>query len=97
MATAKRISPDVVLRISLRNGHDGYVVAECLDVPGCISQGKDEQEALDNIQDVVSTCFAIVLREWMQKAKVNVHEPPSRAKERRQALQVTFVRAAAVA
>ena len=97
MATAKKISPDVVLRISLRPGRDGYVVAECVDVPGCVSQGKDEQEAMENLEDVVRTCFAVILREWMQKAKANRHLPPAQDGQRTENLKLTFERASAVA
>lgn len=66
---AKRLSPCVKLRISLRKGSDGYVVAECPEVPGAISQGKNTQEAIENVQDVVSTCFGMILRDWMAQAK----------------------------
>lgn len=66
---AKKISPRVKLRISLRKGADGYVVAECPDVPGAVSQGKNAQEAIENVQDVLSTCFGMILRDWMAQAK----------------------------
>ena len=32
---------------------DGYFIAECPSLPGCISQGKTEQEALTNIRDAI--------------------------------------------
>jgi len=32
-------------------GEDGYWVAECPSLPGCISQGKTKQEALANIKE----------------------------------------------
>ena len=39
---------------------DGWIVAECPALPGCISQGKDEQEALENIKDAISTYLASI-------------------------------------
>ncbi len=32
---------------------DGYLVTECPALPGCVSQGKDEQEALRNIKEAI--------------------------------------------
>lgn len=34
-------------------GEDGYWVAECLSVPGCISQGKTKDEAIANIREAI--------------------------------------------
>jgi predicted RNase H-like HicB family nuclease len=34
-------------------GEDGYWVAECPSLPGCISQGKIKQEALVNIKEAI--------------------------------------------
>ena len=41
----------------------GWVVAECPDLPGCVSQGKDEAEALANI------CEAKVSWPWVEGQK----------------------------
>ena len=37
---------------------DGWYTAECLDLPGCISQGKTEREAIDNVQDAIKGFIA---------------------------------------
>ena len=34
-------------------GEDGYWVAECLSLPGCISQGRTRPEALANIREAI--------------------------------------------
>ena len=34
-------------------GEDNYCVVECPSLPGCISQGKNCAEALDNIKDAI--------------------------------------------
>ncbi len=39
--------------VFLKKGEDGYYVIECLDLPGCISQGKTREEALKNIQEAI--------------------------------------------
>lgn len=32
----------------------GWIVAECPALPGCISQGRDQEEALRNIQEAAA-------------------------------------------
>ncbi|MBN1541568.1 type II toxin-antitoxin system HicB family antitoxin [candidate division KSB1 bacterium] len=34
-------------------GEDGYWVAECPSLKGCISQGKTKEEAIHNIRDAI--------------------------------------------
>jgi predicted RNase H-like HicB family nuclease len=41
-------------RVVLSNDEDGWIVAECPDLPGCISQGKTEAEALSNIHEAIA-------------------------------------------
>lgn len=36
-------------------GEDGYWVAECPSLPGCISQGKTREEAVQNIKEAISS------------------------------------------
>ncbi|MBF6569505.1 MAG: type II toxin-antitoxin system HicB family antitoxin [Candidatus Binataceae bacterium] len=45
------------LPIILLPGEDGYVVAECPVIPGCISQGKTRDEALRNIREAIELCL----------------------------------------
>jgi len=35
-------------------GEDGYWIAECPSLPGCISQGKTRAEAIENIREAIS-------------------------------------------
>ena len=39
-------------------GEDGYWVAECPSLPGCISQGKTKQEAIVNIKEAIEGYIA---------------------------------------
>ncbi|HEX9859902.1 MAG TPA: type II toxin-antitoxin system HicB family antitoxin, partial [Nitrospirota bacterium] len=34
-------------------GEDGYYVAECPSLPGCISQGNTKDEAIANIKEAI--------------------------------------------
>ena len=40
-------------QIILSPGEDGYWVAECPSLPGCISQGKTKEEAIANIKEAI--------------------------------------------
>ncbi len=39
--------------VVLSRGEDGYWVAECPSLPGCISQGKSKAEAIANIKEAI--------------------------------------------
>jgi predicted RNase H-like HicB family nuclease len=39
------------LPVIIKPGEDGYFVAEIPVLPGCLSQGKTQEEALANIKD----------------------------------------------
>jgi len=41
------------LQNRLESGEDGWIVAECLSLPGCVSQGRTEKEAFDNIREAI--------------------------------------------
>lgn len=43
--------------IVLTPGEDGWIVAECPVIPGCISQGRTRGEALDNIREAIELCL----------------------------------------
>lgn len=40
-------------QVVLYPGEDGYWVAECPSLPGCISQGKTKEESLKNIREAI--------------------------------------------
>ena len=41
-------------QVILYPGEDGYFVAECPGLPGCVSQGKTLEEAISNIKEAIS-------------------------------------------
>lgn len=45
------------LPVVLRAGEDGFLVAECPAIPGCISQGRTREEALRNIREAIELCL----------------------------------------
>jgi predicted RNase H-like HicB family nuclease len=44
----------MVFHVTLTPAEDGWMVVECPALPGCVSQGKDEQEALANIKEAIA-------------------------------------------
>ena len=45
-------------QVLLYPGDDGYWVAECPSLPGCISQGRTKEEAVTNIREAISAYIA---------------------------------------
>jgi predicted RNase H-like HicB family nuclease len=45
------------LLVTLEPDETGMFVAECPSIPGCISQGRTEAEALDNIREAIAGCL----------------------------------------
>lgn len=41
-------------QILLYPGEDGYWVAECPSLPGCISQGKTKKDAINNAREAIT-------------------------------------------
>ncbi|MDI6804990.1 MAG: type II toxin-antitoxin system HicB family antitoxin [Bacteroidota bacterium] len=45
--------------INIFRDEDGVFIAECPSIPGCVSQGKTEEEAEKNIQEAISECIKV--------------------------------------
>ncbi|MFN3333153.1 MAG: type II toxin-antitoxin system HicB family antitoxin [Caldilinea sp.] len=51
-------------QVLLYPGEDGYWVAECPSLPGCVSQGATREEAVKNIREAIDLYIeALVLDE----------------------------------
>ncbi len=67
-------------RVILSQDENGMYVAECLDLPGCVSQGSTRKEAMKNIKDAIKGYLASLkkhnekppLRKNIKVLKVNV-------------------------
>ena len=47
-------------KVIISNGEDGWLVIECPSLPGCISQGRTVEEALENIKDAIQGCLDVL-------------------------------------
>jgi predicted RNase H-like HicB family nuclease len=45
--------------VTLDRDEDGVWVVECPSIPGCVSQGKDRNEALLNILQAIELCLEV--------------------------------------
>jgi predicted RNase H-like HicB family nuclease len=45
---------------------DGGFIAECVELPGCMSQGETEEEALDNIADAITSILEIRVQDQLR-------------------------------
>ena len=45
--------------ITLFQDEDGIFVAECPAIPGCVSQGKTESEAENNVREAIKECLEV--------------------------------------
>ena len=45
--------------VTIERDEDGAYVVECPAIPGCVSQGSTEQEALENIKDAIRQCLEV--------------------------------------
>ena len=45
------------LLITLERDESGAIVAQCPAIPGCVSQGTTEAEAIANIREAIAACL----------------------------------------
>ena len=45
------------LLVTLERDETGMIVAECPAIPGCVSQGRTEDDALANIREAIAACL----------------------------------------
>jgi predicted RNase H-like HicB family nuclease len=51
--------------VTLERDETGMVVAECPSIPGCVSQGTTEDEALENIRGAIIACLEVRAEQGM--------------------------------
>lgn len=50
-------------QVRLKTKRDGWIIARCPALPGCVSQGRDRGEALQNIREAIRAWL------WAEKHK----------------------------
>jgi predicted RNase H-like HicB family nuclease len=44
----------MIFHVTLETAEDGWIVAECPALSGCVSQGRSQEEALENIKEAIT-------------------------------------------
>lgn len=65
----------MIFHILLETAEDGWIVAECPALPGCVSQGKDEKEALENIKEAITAWL------WAEDQKALAELPAEKSRQ----------------
>jgi predicted RNase H-like HicB family nuclease len=47
----------MLLHVTMEPVEDGWIMIQCPALPGCITQGRDEQEAIANIKEAITGWF----------------------------------------
>ncbi len=61
--------------ITIYTDEDGVYIAECPSIPGCVSQGKTEDEAEKNVLEAIKDCLEAVLKTRTAFEKLS-NQPP---------------------
>jgi predicted RNase H-like HicB family nuclease len=54
-----RRRPPMKFIVTVEKDEDGVYVAECPAIPGCVSQGRTEREALRNVRSAIRECLDV--------------------------------------
>jgi predicted RNase H-like HicB family nuclease len=60
----------MIFHVALEEAEDGWIVVECPALPGCVSQGRDQKEALENIKEAITAWM------WAEDQKAARSMPP---------------------
>lgn len=50
-------SASMKLLVTLERDESGMIVVECPSIPGCVSEGATEAEAIENIREAIEGCL----------------------------------------
>jgi len=69
-ATESRIRGHVTFVVQVEEDEiDGGYIAECLDLPGCMSQGETEEEAIKNLTEAIAGVLEVRMQRHLAAAK----------------------------
>ncbi len=61
----------MTFQVVLEPGEDGWIVAECPALPGCVSQGRTEAEAIGNIREAIELWLKTELEKRLESMPPN--------------------------
>jgi predicted RNase H-like HicB family nuclease len=55
----------MIFNVTIDRDEDGMWVVECPSIPGCVSQGKTKEEALENVKEAIALCLEVRAEQGM--------------------------------
>lgn len=49
----------MLFNVTINRDEDGVWIVECPSIPGCVSQGRTKEEALENVKDAIKLCLQV--------------------------------------
>lgn len=65
----------MLFHVTLEKDEEGWFVAECPALPGCVTQGRDEQEALNNVKEAIQAWLWAEDQKHLTDASVSSRSP----------------------
>ena len=72
--------------------YDEGIVAECLEIPGCLAQGDTEEEAKINIADAIESCLAVILEDALKAVGASAHRTNFVGIEKQETVEIDLPR-----
>jgi len=66
----------MIFHVKIEQAEDGWFVVECPALPGCVSQGRDENDALANIREAITAWLWAEDQKAAATLSENSKEPP---------------------
>ncbi len=61
----------VALTAVFHECEEGGFIGECLEIPGCMSQGETQQEVEANLKEAIDDCLAVMFEDTLREAMCN--------------------------
>ena len=58
--------------VTLEEDEDGFIVAACPTLPGCVSQGRNRDEALENISEAIRGYIASLRKHGEEIPQIDI-------------------------
>lgn len=63
-------------RVIIEQDEDGFFVASCPALPGCHTQGKTYEKAIENIKDAILLCLEVAVEDPAYRARIETTPQP---------------------
>ena len=65
-------SAESSITIIIHACEEGGFTAECVEIPGCFSEGETEEEAEANIREAVNACLSVMFEDCFNRLRSSV-------------------------